>query len=146
MVQIEMLAPGAALVVWSLIVMLWMTYTRFAALAKTEVNLKTTPPGGRGQDLERVLPPQVVWKAHNFTHLMEQPTIFYPTVIILALTGAGALDVWLAWAYVAIRVAHSLWQGIVNRIPVRVVLFTLSSLCLAILAVRAMLATLGAPA
>lgn len=144
MVQLEMLAPGAALVLWSLVVMLWMTYTRFSALAKTDVDLKTSPPGGRGQDLEKVLPPQVVWKAHNFTHLMEQPTIFYPTIIILALAGASAVDVWLAWAYVAIRIAHSLWQGLVNRIPVRVLLFTLSSLCLVALAVRALLATLGA--
>ena len=143
MVQVEMLAPGAALVCWSLVVLIWMTVTRFAGMGKTGVDLSKSRPGGRGQDLEKLLPPATVWKAHNFTHLMEQPTIFYPTIIILALVGASGADVMVAWVYVALRVVHSLWQALVNRIPVRVTLFTLSSLCLIWLAVRALLATLG---
>jgi len=143
MVQVEMLAPGAALVCWSLVVLIWMTVTRFAGMGKTGVDLSKSRPGGRGQDLEKLLPPTTVWKAHNFTHLMEQPTIFYPTIIILALVGASGADVMVAWAYVALRVVHSLWQALVNRIPVRVTLFTLSSLCLIWLAVRALLATLS---
>jgi len=143
MVQVEMLAPGAALVCWSLVVLIWMTVTRFAGMGKTGVDLSKSRPGGRGQDLEKLLPPATVWKAHNFTHLMEQPTIFYPTIIILALVGASGADVMVAWVYVALRVVHSLWQALVNRIPVRVTLFTLSSLCLIWLAVRALLATLS---
>lgn len=144
--QAQMLAPAAALVVWSLIVLVWMTVTRFSAFSRAGIDLGKAPPGGRGVNLEGVLPDQVNWKAHNFTHLMEQPTLFYPTVIVLALVGAGPADVALAWAYVAIRVVHSLWQGLVNRLPVRVALFALSSLCLIALAVRALLATLGASA
>ena len=144
--QAQMLAPAAALVVWSLIVLLWMVATRFSAFARAGIDLSKAPPGGRGVNLEGVLPDRVNWKAHNYTHLMEQPTIFYPTVVILALTGATALDVGLAWAYVAIRVIHSLWQGLVNRLPVRVTLFTLSTLCLLVLALRALAATLGASA
>jgi len=140
--QNEMLAPAAALVVWSLVVLIWMATTRFAAFGKAGVNLGKAPPGGRGVNLEGVLPDRTNWKAHNYTHLMEQPTIFYPTVVILALTGATALDVRLAWGYVAIRVIHSLWQGMVNRLPVRVSLFFLSTILLAVLAVRALLATL----
>jgi len=105
------------------------------------VNLGKAPPGGRGVNLEGVLPDRTNWKAHNYTHLMEQPTIFYPTVVILALTGATTLDVRLAWGYVAIRVIHSLWQGMVNRLPVRVSLFFLSTILLAVLAVRALMAT-----
>ena len=143
MVQAEMLAPGAALVCWSLVVLVWMTVTRFAGMANTQVDLSKARPGGRGQDLEKLLPAKTVWKAHNFTHLMEQPTIFYPTILILALVGASSVDVIVAWAYVALRVVHSLWQATVNRIPVRVTLFGLSSLCLIWLAVRALLATLG---
>lgn len=146
MVQLDMLAPGAALVVWSLIVLLWMVFTRFAGMSKVQVDLSKAAPGGRGQDLEGVLPPSVNWKAHNYTHLMEQPTIFYPTVIILALAGASTGDVYIAWAYVALRVVHSFWQALVNRIPVRVMLFTASTLCLLYLAVRALLATLAVAA
>ena len=85
-----------------------------------------------------------MWKSHNYTHLMEQPTIFYPAVIILAIMGATGLDVGLAWAYVAIRIVHSLWQASVNRIPVRAALFFVSSFVLIALAVRALVATLFA--
>lgn len=141
-VNVAMLAPAAALVAWSLVVLVWMTVTRFAGMDKIGVDLKQAKPGGRGQDLEAVLPPQTVWKAHNYTHLMEQPTIFYPTVLILALVGASATDVVVAWAYVALRVVHTLWQTLVNRIPVRVVLFALSTLCLVFLAISALRATL----
>ena len=142
--QNEMLAPAAALIVWTLVVMLWMIATRFAAFGKAGVDLGKAPPGGRGSNLEGVLPDKTNWKSHNYTHLMEQPTIFYPAVLIIALTGASALDIRLAWGYVAIRVIHSLWQGTVNRIPVRASLFFLSSIVLIVLAVRALLATLSA--
>ena len=140
--QAQMLAPAAVLVLWSLIMLLWVSFTRFPAMAKAGMTAGNATPGGRGADLEKILPAKVSWKSHNYTHLMEQPTIFYPTVVILALMGAGAIDVALAWAYVLIRVVHSLWQALVNRLPVRISLFTLSTLCLLVLAIRAVMATL----
>lgn len=138
----NMLAPAAVLVLWSLIVLAWMVRTRFAALGTAKIDLKAAKPGGRGLDLEGVLPDEVNWKAHNYTHLMEQPTLFYAVSVILALSGAGRVDVALAWAYVVIRIVHSGWQCTVNRIPVRVQLFALSTLCLLLLAIRAVVATL----
>ena len=143
--QSSILTPAAVLIVWSQIVMLWMAVTRFGAFGAAKIDLRKAPPGGRGQDLEGVLPPQVNWKAHNYTHLMEQPTLFYATVLILALSGAGALDVRLAWIYVLLRIVHSVWQATVNRIPVRSSLFFISSICLIVLAIRALLATLASP-
>lgn len=138
--QSQILAPGAVLVLWSLLVLVWMAATRFPAMAKLGSNLKTAPPGGRGQNLEGVLPDSVNWKSHNYAHLMEQPTIFYPTLVFLALLGFSQTDVMLAWAYVALRVVHSLWQSTVNRIPVRFTLFLLSTACLLVLAIHAALA------
>ena len=140
--QAQMLAPAAVLVLWSLVMLMWTAATRFPAIAKAGMDLKQSPPGGRGQNLEGVLPDSVNWKSHNYTHLMEQPTIFYPTVVILALMGAGAIDVLFAWAYVAVRIVHSLWQATINRIPVRFTLFAIGTLFLLVLAVRAVLATL----
>ena len=140
--QMEMLAPAAALVAWSIVMLLWMAATRLPALAK----LKLPPEqsrGGRGSDLDGVLPAEIQWKAHNYNHLMEQPTIFYALVAIFAIGGATQTDVWLAWAYVAIRVVHSFWQALVNTIPVRITLFTISSLVLAVMAVRAVMLTMG---
>lgn len=138
-----MLAPAAALVLWSLIILQWLAIARFSAIAKAGIDLGATPPGTRGQALEGVLPDRVMWKSHNYTHLMEQPTLFYPTVVLIALLGAGPLDVGLAWAYVGVRVVHSLWQVLVNTIPVRIVLFTCSTLILLVLAVRACLLAFG---
>ncbi len=142
--QGQMLAPAAALVCWSLVMLLWMAATRFPAMAKIGIDLGKRPPGGRGGELQGILPDPVMWKSHNYTHLMEQPTIFYPAVIVIALMGATSLDVRLAWAYVAIRIVHSLWQASINRIPVRAGLFFVSSFILIALAIRALLATLFA--
>lgn len=143
--QSSILTPAAVLVVWSLVVMLWMMVTRYKAFGVAGIDLRKAPPGGRGQDLEGRIPSEVQWKAHNYAHLMEQPTLFYAAAFILALSGASGFDVTLAWGYVLLRVVHSVWQGTVNRIPVRFMLFFASSLCLAVLAIRALLATIASP-
>ena len=140
--QAQMLAPGAVLIVWSIIMLMWTAGTRFPAMAKSGMDLKNAKPGGRGQDLEGAIPDKVNWKSHNYSHLMEQPTIFYPTVIILAMMGAGAIDVLLAWIYVGLRIVHSLWQALVNVVALRFLRFILSTLALAALAVRAVSVTL----
>ena len=141
--QAQMLAPAAVLVVWTLVVLLWIIPARFGAVAKVaDKSALPNKPGVRGADLEGVLPDKANWPAHNYAHLVEQPTLFYVTVVILALTGPGALDVTLAWAYVALRIVHSLWQNLVNTIPVRFGLFLLSTIALIVLAVRAVMATL----
>ena len=135
--QAQMLAPAAVLVLWSIIMLIWVGVSRFPALAKLGVNIKTAAPGGRGQNLDGVLPDPVQWKSHNYAHLMEQPTIFYPVVVIIALMGANAGDVAFAWGYVALRIVHSLWQSTVNKLPVRFTLFVLSTICLLLLAIHA---------
>lgn len=139
--NMPILAPAAVLVAWTLLVLLWMASTRLPALAK----LKLPPEksrGGRGSDLDGVLPAEIQWKAHNYNHLMEQPTIFYALVMILALGGYAQIDVTLAWAYVVLRIVHSLWQALVNTIPVRLGIFIVSSVVLVVLAIRALMVTL----
>jgi hypothetical protein len=139
----NLLTPGAVLALWTLLVLVWMAAVRFPALVKAGVDPKTTPPGGRGVDLEGVLPAKVNWKSHNYTHLLEQPTLFYAVLVILHLSGGDSEAArGLAWAYVGLRIVHSLWQSLVNTIPVRLLLFLLSSLCLIGLTVMALSATL----
>lgn len=138
----SILAPAAVLVLWSLAMLFWMAAVRIPALGNAGVDLGTRV-GGRGQDLEGLLPASVNWKAHNYAHLMEQPTLFYAVVAILALAGAGeGLNAQLAWAYTGLRVVHSLVQATWNRVAVRFALFILSTLVLCWLAVNALLATL----
>lgn len=134
------LAPVAMLVLWSMVVLIWVTVTRFVGISRLSPDQRQTlaKDGIRGQDLERLLPQNANWKSHNYTHLMEQPTVFYAAAMILALAGTGAgINATLAWAYAALRILHSIWQAMVNTLPVRMSLFTASSLCLIALAVNA---------
>jgi len=133
-------APAIALVLWSLVMLSWLAVTRLPAMAKAGISL-TSVVGARGANLEGVVPDKVNWKAHNYTHLMEQPTLFYATVIILGVIGQGdGLNLQLAWAYVMLRIAHSIVQATWNRVAVRFTLFLLSTLALLMLAVHAAIA------
>lgn len=143
--QAQILAPAAVLVVWTLIILFWIIPTRFGAIAKVEdKSVFTGKQGGRGQDLEGKIPDKANWPAHNHTHLHEQPTLFYAVIMILAIVGPGAADVLLAWAYVGLRIVHSLWQILFNKIPIRFALFLLSTVALIALAIRAVSATVFA--
>jgi hypothetical protein len=74
---------------------------------------------------------------------MEQPTLFYAVVVLLTLVGQGdGLNAQLAWAYVGIRIAHSLWQALVNTVPIRFGLFILSTISLVALSINLVIATL----
>lgn len=122
-----LLGPVVALVVWSLIMLVWMAVLRRSLLQGREI-----PNGTRGADLERAEPGNTAhWPAHNYSHLMEQPTLFYAIVFALILMNFDIpINVWLAWAYVGLRVAHSLVQATVNVVRYRFMLFALSTLCL----------------
>ena len=139
--QAQILAPAAVLIAWSLVMLFWMAGTRLPALARSG-RMKDAKPGGRGQDLDGVLPDSLQWKAHNYNHLMEQPTIFYAAVVIIAMMGAAAGDVVAAWLYVGLRIVHSIYQATVNVVKVRLLIFLLSSLVMVYLAIRAIALTL----
>jgi hypothetical protein len=139
----SILGPAAVLVFWSLVVLVWMTVTRFHAFGKAGIGVGNTPRGARYVDVETNMPEKVNWVSHNYTHLMEQPTIFYAVVAVLAIAGDSSVaSLGAAWGYVGIRVVHSLWQGLVNIVKIRVVLFTLSTIFLWVLAINAVRITL----
>ena len=124
------LAPVVALVAWTLVVMLWMVVTRMPAMKKAGISLNGLV-GGRGANLDGVIPDQVQWKSHNYAHLMEQPTLFYAIALTIALMGMGTgINYWLAWGYVGLRIVHSIVQATVNIVMYRFTLFFLASLCL----------------
>ncbi len=129
------LAPVMALVAWTMVMWAWMYATRIPAIAAMRMRLDPNAP--RGEQMNQ-LPPNVRWKTDNYNHLFEQPTIFYATALVLALTEqGGGVSLALAWTYVALRVVHSLWQALRNVIVVRFALFSLSSLVLIGLIVKA---------
>ena len=131
------LAPVVALVAWSLMMLLWMYAARIPAMRRAGISLKGRR-GTRGGALEGAIPDEANWKAHNYNHLMEQPTIFYAVALTLALMDfGGGINCWLAWGYVGFRILHSLIQVTVNIVVYRFILFNFANLCLLGLTVHA---------
>ena len=136
--QSPILAPVVALVGWTLLIMIWMVVTRFAAMRRKGISLKGRVGGRGGAALEGVVEDEVMWKAHNYMHLVEQPTLFYAIALTLAIGHAGGgYSAILAWAYVILRVAHSLVQTTVNIVAYRFLLWSLASLALIGLVIQA---------
>lgn len=142
--QAQMLAPAAVLVAWTLVMLVWTAVTRFPAMKRAGIDLKNAARGGRGQNLEGVIEDSASWKSHNYSHLLEQPTLFYAVSLIIALLGASPTAILAAWIYVALRIVHSFWQATVNIVSIRFALFALSTLALVVLTVRAIELTLFA--
>lgn len=133
--QSPILAPVVALVAWTMVMWTWMYLTRIPAIVKMKMRMDPNAPRGEQMAL---LPPNVRWKADNYNHLFEQPTIFYAVALVLALLDKGdGINLTLAWAYVGLRVLHSLVQALWNKIEVRFALFFISSLPLIGLIVHA---------
>lgn len=133
------LPPVVALAAWTMVMWAWMYATRIPALNATKLDLDDLARDP-ATSLDDVLPVGVQWKAHNYNHLHEAPTVFYAVAIVLAVIGQGdGLSAQLAWAYVALRVIHSLVQATINKIMVRFVLFLLSSMVLIGLVLRAVM-------
>lgn len=124
------LQPVVVLLGWTLVMMFWMMATRLPAMRKSGIDLSKLR-GTKASDADLALPPAIQWKAHNYNHLMEQPTLFYAVALVLAIIGQGdGFNLILAWAYVAFRIMHSIVQAVWNKVSVRFLFFVLSSLAL----------------
>ena len=128
------LLPVLCLCLWTSMMMGWMVVTRLPAIAAAKLG---PDAGQRTSDLGLQLPKEVQWKADNYNHLHEQPTIFYAVALALAIAGlADDINTGLAWFYVGSRVVHSVVHSTTNHVLTRFSIFALSSLSLIILIVR----------
>jgi len=136
----SVLGAVLALIVWSLIVWAWMYALRIPAMQKAGIN----PDDARHPGSLDALPAGVRQVADNYNHLMEQPTIFYALAFftVHAQNDSG-LAVTLAWAYVVLRVIHSLIQNTINRVMLRFLVFSISTLVLIAWAAIEVMAVLG---
>ncbi len=140
MIGMEILQPVVVLAGWTMVMWLWMYITRLPAMSAAKIDSKNLI-GGTGQTLDAVLPAKTQWIAHNYNHLHEAPTVFYAVALVLAIIGQGdGFNASIAWAYVGLRIVHSLVQVISNRVIVRFGLFVLSSLALMMLIAHAAMA------
>jgi hypothetical protein len=131
-----LLPPIIALNAWTLVVEGWMfayrlpVYTRLRVAEKNHLT---------HEEIDKMVPPSVRWKANNFTNLFEQPTQFYAVAAVLAIVGGNKTDARLAWAYVAARVGHSIIHCTSNNVMRRFALYIISSGLVAVLTGRAAL-------
>ena len=133
--ETQIIGPVIALIAWSMLMWIWMYATRIPAIQAAKMQLDSNAP--RGEQMA-TLPASVRWKADNYTHLMEQPTIFYALAISLAVLGEGTgTNLWLAWTYVGFRIVHSLIQALSNKILFRFITFALSNIPLFWLTINA---------
>lgn len=128
-----LVAPVMALVAWSLLIWLWMYVRRLPAMSRAGIKPQDAAfPGALNG-----LPAPVRQAADNYNHLMEQPTIFYAAALAIQVAGHGdALAVGLAWAFVGLRVLHSLIQVSVNVVLLRFLAFSAATLVLAWMVTR----------
>ena len=137
------LGAAIALVLWTFVMWFWLYATRLPAIIKGKIVYDPQRPASEFLDK---IPPRVRWKADNYNHLHEQPSIFYAVAIILAMLGAGGgLNATLAWIYVGLRIVHSLVQGLVNKVEIRFAIVVAASMVLLILAINAALILFGGP-
>lgn len=138
----KILTPVLLLICWTFIVMIWLYATRIPAMRALGIRAGKLKRKG---DLD-ALPVSAQQVADNFNHLHEQPTVFYALAFYSQIMGTGdSTNVALAWAYVGLRVAHSLVQCTFNYVPLRFLLFVTSSSMLMAIAVRNLLVLLAAP-
>lgn len=131
----QLLLPMFVLLAWSMVMWAWMFAVRVPATLRARMRLD--PNQVRGAQMNE-LPASVRWKADNYNHLMEQPTIFYAAILgLCVLGGFSGLDIILAWMYVVLRIIHSLIQALINNIMWRFAVFMLSSIVLVAIIIRA---------
>ena len=142
MIQADILRPVAVLAMWTMIMWIWMYAVRIPAINKLPKPTEAgADQGWTGAMLETILPREVQWKAHNYNHLHEAPTVFYAVALALAMIGQGdGMNATIAWIYVALRIVHSVFQATVNKVAPRFILFALSSLALFALCLHLLLA------
>ena len=135
------LTPVLVLVLWTMVMLGWLAATRLPYIAKNKMGKDA---GQRTAELGALLPKEIQWKAGNYNHLLEQPTAFYATAIASAMIGLGdGLNLYLAWAYVVARILHSLVHATTNVVLVRFSIFVVSSACLLVMAVNALVQLLN---
>ena len=130
MIGMAILQPVVVLAIWTMVMWVWMYSTRIPAMSAAGID-GTRLVGSTGASLREKLPDEVSWKADNYNHLHEQPTVFYAIAIVLAIIGLGdGMNALLAWIYVGLRIMHSLVQATANKVMVRFILFAVSSIVL----------------
>jgi hypothetical protein len=121
----------------TLVMMNWMSLVRVRAMKRLGIGLQEA---AHTYEMRPRMPSEARRVADNYNHLLEAPTVFY--AVALAIVAAGIADLFYAacaWAFLALRVLHSLVQATFNSVMVRATLYVLSWGALALMIVRPLL-------
>ena len=126
--QIALLTPVFVLILWTFTISLIMAYGR-VRFTKNPQDAEHT------KDLKGLLPAWVERTSDNYNHLFEQPVAFYVITMCIALiNNFDPLMIQLAWAFVILRIIHSLVQLTFNLVLLRFCLFATGWLIIAFMA------------
>lgn len=132
----EILYPAVALAGLTFVVLAIIPYVRFKAGFARRVKVKDFRYGESAN-----VPGDVSLPNRNFMNLLEMPVLFYVVCLAFYVTAtADAAALWLAWAYVALRAAHSLVHLTYNNVYHRLAVYAASAVVLFVLWVRFALA------
>jgi hypothetical protein len=136
----ELALPMLAMMVLTLLVWLYMFVVRvgFAQKNKLDIEQFKTPA-----DVQALIPGDESASSNNFKNLFELPVIFYALCLYLTVTlQVDSFYVNCAWAFVVLRVLHSLIHCSYNKVAHRFAVYILSSIALWVMVVRAFLTAL----
>lgn len=118
--------PMLALVAWTFGVLVYTGYKRFSAGFAGRVRAHDFRYGESGN-----VPGDVAVANRNLMNLLEMPMLFYVVCLASFVTGhVTTVMVYLAWVFVALRLAHSLVHLTYNKILHRFGTYTASNAAL----------------
>ena len=98
--------------------------------------MKDPQDAAHTKDLKGTLPAWVERTGDNYNHLFEQPVAFYVVTLAIALINSiDPLIIQLAWAFVILRIIHSLVQLTFNLVLLRFTIFVVGWLIIAYMAI-----------
>ncbi|MGM9428085.1 MAPEG family protein [Hydrogenophaga sp. MI9] len=119
-------APVFALAAWTFCILLLIAFRRLQAGFNGSVSPREYALGESGRVTAPVSLPN-----RNYMNLLELPLLFYVAVLLAHTTAtATPLLVNLAWAYVALRIVHSLIHVTYNHVLHRFLAFAASNFVL----------------
>jgi hypothetical protein len=128
--QLSLLTPAFVLVIWTFTIFLIM------AIGRVRYTENVQRDAAHTKDLKGLLPAWVERTSDNYNHLFEQPVVFYAVSLAIALiNNIDPLMVQLAWAFVILRIFHSLVQLTINIVLLRFAIFATGWFIIAYMAV-----------
>jgi hypothetical protein len=117
-----LLLVGLTAAVW-----LWMYITRVREIRRRRLRIQDLASAGAANEALK----EVAGPSDNLINLFEIPVLFYVLVILLYVTGVSDTGYLAgAWAFVLLRVLHSLIHSSYNQVMHRFPVYVLSTLVL----------------